>query len=360
MAYRGWVFAISLIVILSVFIGFLYRRKIMLPPVFFILLLFWIAYLMRVITDLETFEVAEVLEMDKGYFYFFTILVTFIPMVAVVFFKPITHNYFMGYLKKLLVLLNLLVFSFVIINFLNTGNPFFRLSITRDGIDFVNPITIGVYASILLIISLFNNNRTLSDYIYIFIAFVNLLLAASKGPLLALLVTSFVGVLFNMSLFYKNVPDFFLKLFLVVIVLGIVLFVFKDLPIIERIINPSVDASSSDRQMIYKESIQQFLDNPVLGSHFIVFNSKAYPHNLLMGVLLSTGIIGLLVILPVFLVYFIVLIRSKFKSPLTLIGLFLFLATLTSGSVFSDTEFWMYLSFIITNQQLFLADSMSN
>ena len=80
-------------------------------------------------------------------------------------------------------------------------------------------------------------------------------------------------------------------------------------------------------------------------SHFLVLKSKMYSHNIIMDILLATGIFGFVLLLPVFLKAFSIFWKDRFSSPITLIFLYLFIMSFFSGSIYSSSE--LFLCFLL-------------
>jgi len=351
--YRGINLIISLLIIGYVTWKSIDNKKTILHIGLAFFILFWIIYILRLLIDIELFKITENTFYSKSYYYSFTIGVTFLPALAAALLKPIDIFYLINDLKKVLVIFNIAIVLLFFRKIITDGN-FSRFSLERVDVDFLNPITIGTYATILILICLFSKEKKTMDYFYLLVGTINLFAAASKGPMLFAIVVILIASLSNLKLFFKNYMDVILKVFLAFIALPILLFFSSKMLIVNRIINFSSDKSSSIRSEILSNAMSQFFSEPILGSHFLVFKTKFYSHNLLLDVLLANGLVGMLLLLPVFIIFIGILFKNKFRSVFLLIVLFLFFCSNTSGSVYSSNEFWITLAIILTNQYQFI------
>jgi hypothetical protein len=358
--YRGVNLILSLFVIGFVVIRFSEYKKLKLHPGLFFFIAFWIIFIFRLIIDLEIINIHKGGFFSKSYYYSFALGVTFFPALAASLLKPFNYNYFINDLKKVLIIFNLMIALLYVKELILSGGSSSRFSLQKGEIDFLNPITIGTYAGILFLICVFSPKKKISDYFFLFIASVNILAVASKGPILFLIFVVGIASVKNLHLFFKNKLDFILKLFLgsTLLLLG---FIFSpNMVILNRFLNYEADQSSSIRKAILSDAMEQFASSPIFGSHFLVFKSKFYSHNIIIDILLSNGVIGMLILLPIFVIFFTLLIKNQFKSIVLLIILFLFLCANTSGSVYNSNEFWIIMAVLIANQHQFLNYSDSS
>lgn len=128
------------------------------------------------------------------------------------------------------------------------------------------------------------------------ISLVLMLRAASRGPLVTM------AVVFLMYLFsrMKN------KVLGIIIALTLILVIWFNMSTIlellgrispmmeQRMAAAMYEDDSSGRDVLYKQAIDMFLQNPVFGKQFIL-NSGIYSHNSILDVLIALGLIGALV-----------------------------------------------------------------
>jgi len=219
--------------------------------------------------------------------------------------------------------------------------------LTKNNFDFLDAISIAVYSGLLVLVCFFKEKTTKLDYLFLFIGLFNVISTASRGPLIFLILTIVCAIFFK---FQKR----FLKLFLILILIFIAaqslsFFLAENQPLISRISNSSSDQSTANRIKIILEWKNQFWNSQILGSHFLVVKSKMYSHNIFLDILLSTGIIGLILIAPAFLLFIYKIIKNKFETLIGIIALFFFLNTFTSGTIYNMNEFWIIFILILNN-----------
>ena len=127
-----------------------------------------------------------------------------------------------------------------------------------------------------------------------------------------------------------------------VLIIGIIT-VFTNTPVTSRMSGALDDPSTTDRVSLIKDSIQQIIESPLLGSSFVDLKSGYYPHNIFLEAPMAFG-------LPFSMAVFLLLAYGSLfawralNSNFDLIGL-LFLqglvAGLTSSSMFAATGLWI-------------------
>ncbi len=357
--YRLFNLVLSILIIGQVIVNTINNKKIETNISFLILLAFWLLFITRLIIDIEVYDLYLITSYAKSYYYLYTLCVTFIPMIALSFLKPIDFNYLIKDLKNILFFFNLAITALYFYQLLLGSGAIFRFYLTRGNVDFLNPITIGIYASFLILLSLFSKQRKPIDFLFMVIGSINLIAAGSRGPLLFTLIVISIALAYNFKLFFKNHTDFLLKFCLLSSALIVFLFFFNSI-IFQRLFNFASDDSSLIRKSILNEAMNQFMSNPIFGSHFLVVNSKSYSHNIFLDILLANGVLGILVISPVIIGLFWIFIKNKFKSIFLLIVLLLFLCSNTSGSIYNSYEFWLTFAVVLANQSQFINAKINN
>lgn len=345
-ALRGFNALTSLLII----INFFSLKKHKVKPVFILLIGFWILYIVRLVIDLEYYEIHEGTGSEKSYYYLYALLITFLPMVAAGLIYPIDFDKIISHTKKLLVVFNVAILILYIKELFWGEEPVYRFYLKTKDFDFLNPITIGVYAALLLFISFFNSKKSKWDYLWILISFINLYSSGSRGPILFFILILIIVVIVDPNRFFKSRNDLILKLVGIIIVsVSIVAVLLNNSAFVDRITNFSGDQSSKIRLSILDDAKHQLSTNPFTGSHFLVVESKAYSHNMLIDVFLSNGILGALLFIPILFLFFKLIIKSKLQSTFIIITLFLFLNTLTSGAIYNSYEFWIAFSLLLAS-----------
>ena len=176
-------------------------------------------------------------------------------------------------------------------------------NIAFDTIGYVHLGTTGVILSLFILsrkkLLLF---KKLGIFLFIGISLFSMLRAGSRGPIVALI---FV-MLFWLFVRGKNI----LIGTTIVIVSGTLLFISmnsllnsigKISPIMEARLKLTIyEGHTSGRDPLYQEAIQAFLDKPILGKQFALFNNQGgfiYSHNIILDTFMGLGIIGGFVII---------------------------------------------------------------
>lgn len=181
------------------------------------------------------------------------------------------------------------------------------------------------------------------------IAFLVMMRAASRGPILALVCV--IGF-YIFSISKRRIVGVLLLLFLIITTL-----IFLDY--VENIINeisPALsqrifdrDDALSDRSPLYYMGLQGFFINPFIGSRFAL-DGGHYPHNIFIEVLMQSGIIGFFIFLYITfkILYFSFIIikkRSKY-SWISLLFIQNFVLLLSSGSYVTNSVFCLTLCMV--------------
>jgi len=319
--------------------------------------LFLIFYLVRLVFDLEVYHINEitVIPSAKNYFYLYAIGVTFIPMIAAFTITKLDFNFLKIYLYRYLITLNtLLIIIFFVERFINNQTGY-RFIVTKNEVEYFNAISIAVNGGLLVIMSFLNISKSKFNYILIGVGFFLILTTASRGPILSIL----ISLIF--ILIFKDKKINIKYLYLTFVMAGTVLvnylmtLFFSDYFIagnafFHRLNNLNDDQSTISRLKITKDAFSQILDSPIFGSHFLVIESKMYSHNILLDILISTGLLGVLLIIPIYLFFAKNIIYKVPYTYITVIGFFYFLNTMTSGSIYNNYEFWIIFAVIIGYQ----------
>jgi O-antigen ligase len=348
---------ISLFIILK---NFLFKKRNILNISIFCISVFLILYSLRLVYDIYF---KQILFNNDIYFpqifWFFTVFFPSFSLILTI--NSIDKN-------QLIKTLHLFIYfsSFcILILILNIiKGDFSRIfSIRMFEIYNLSPITISFYGSTILILSFYNIYFTINkkysmffDYLGIIFGILLLFIGASRGPF----ITSAVIIIF---LIFKKIKISNNKLFLVlkIIFFTILLIIFlnkkldtDNLLVLDRVLTTINDGSNNqndERFIMWSSSFDQFLTDPIFGNSYLEKNSKWYPHNIFIEVLLSTGLIGFfLFIIPIAItfIYFIKsknILNDKYYSHIFLIFIADLFSYTTSGGIFMANDF--FLIFII-------------
>jgi O-antigen ligase len=222
----------------------------------------------------------------------------------------------------------------------------------RNEFYYLDAITIAVYGSLLILTSFLSKDKRLINYLWITLGFFIVLTTASRGPIISIL----LALLFILIFKDKKFSIKYLHLTVALTISTIAnyatsIFFAKEYivgnPLIYRLSNITEDTSTISRVKILKDGFQQFLEGPFFGTHFLVIESNMYAHNLLLDVLLATGILGLLLLIPIFMIFVRNILSKTHQVFLSVIGFYLFLNTLTSGACYNMTEFWIIFVLVV-------------
>jgi len=178
--------------------------------------------------------------------------------------------------------------------------------------DKLNPISLGIMASnaLLILYCLWQDGqvrtlwrRGLATLLGV-LALAGLVLSGSKGPTLALLMSLLIFHLFPLTI--ARTVRVLGTTVVVLLVLGLAVYQLNnvvEINLITRFMDlvtgQNNDRSNQERLWAYNAAWGQILEAPVLGSALVENAMRYYPHNLLLEILLSTGVIGMLLFMLV-------------------------------------------------------------
>jgi O-antigen ligase len=139
-------------------------------------------------------------------------------------------------------------------------------------------------------------------YFVMILGLIVLLRAGSRGPLLSLI--GLVSIFLLSISKKKSFSIFLFILFLVILYFSIdyiLYFIGEISPILyERFISKSESGQFSSRNFVYEYAINSFLDSPLLGKYFAIYNGHGgftYAHNFILDSFMQLGVFGGLLIL---------------------------------------------------------------
>jgi O-antigen ligase len=219
----------------------------------------------------------------------------------------------------------------------------------------LNPITSGHIAvsGLILILSsalgYAQNIRlhTVTILSFSIILLLTVMMSASRGPMLSLLIVAVVMLFYKVSL-KKIILIIIASIFLI----SIYMIILSDTSLIQAN-RFSVDFGSEGgggeaRVLLWKTGVDIFLQNPFFGGN--TTTTIGYVHNIFIEVMHSMGMIGtLLFSFLLFRVFKTIYLLLKYKHRMAWVGfLFIqhFIASLLSGNIYSSDYFW-YLFVIL-------------
>lgn len=339
------------------------------------IIVFFLIYACRLIIDTQ-FRNIDMIFYSNSYLYLYYFLLTVLPCLAVITLIPFTDKEYM---------IKVFFYSLIICNlsysvyFLTEGvesliEQLSQRAEVKGEVDdiavVINPITVGVFGASLIMFAVaklivskqLNFVPKLMYSICCIVGVSNIFLSASRGPVAVVLLVGMVLGAFYFK--YNGVKlKFFVQLGIVLLVLvisfkstlGKVINV-EDVFLFKRLenFNESIESGEKEaRSYSFEGAYNDFADSPVVGKQFVGTYDRFYPHNVLLEVLMATGIFG-----GFFFIWALFRVFISFKNTwytqgskidliILAIGLCNFIIGMTSGSIPSAPEFWILLTVLI-------------
>lgn len=367
--YRSIIALFSLYII----IGALLKNNFTIFKATLPILMFLLVYLIRIIYDTIIIGIETTHKLIEIYSFYLGNI--FLPFIAIILsFKYLNKEKLVRLSFFTLALSNV----FIIITYFNQINwvisPeifLYRATINgNDGIvDIVNPITFGLYGGLLFIFSLCNlvlleNKSVVKNkylmFFFLVLGLLNLILSTSRGPMLFAFLSMVLLMYYHTVKAKKNFRFYFGYLSKAVIFVLFLIFIFNflknnniELGIVTRMLDTkdSVESGDSeDRNLLYNEAFSMFLEKPIFGNQMNL-RSHTYPHNVLLELLMSTGIFGTLIYFIGFGFVISKILNFKFYDTYFLVFVCLFTVfyglSLTSGNLYQSVESWCFIAIIL-------------
>jgi hypothetical protein len=245
-----------------------------------------------------------------------------------------------------------------------------RAQVTQDDPDLavLSPLTYGYMGSALAAFSLARlclipgdgAFRRISLLTLTFLGLANLIMGASRGPFFGfVLALLFLGWRLAKPGASRNEPPRMLSWALlgVPVVALFMLSISDQLPtfLFDRLFTFAADRSSGireERDYQFAGALRDFVESPVIGRHFVSSYDRFYPHNIPLEVLMATGAVGgtlfalSVAALVVSLRKLLLGTHEIASAPLAMAGICLLSSGLTSGSIHSSPEFWIFFALL--------------
>jgi O-antigen ligase len=214
-----------------------------------------------------------------------------------------------------------------------------------------NPILISRFGALLIFtFSISYNQKHFYKITGIFLGLILFAVGGSRGPIFALFFTYIIY-------FFVNPKRSFVKIALfstVILFISFVAVVPKtEISLFERF-NIEELRNLGNRADHWKESINTIIKYPLFGNQIWQGKNLTYPHNLFLEASISTGILGLSLLLISLLKTTKNIFLSK-NNPIYRILTFTFilqtLFTMFSGAIYSNFEFWYFLALTLSLKQ---------
>jgi hypothetical protein len=354
------------------------KRILVIPQRFWLVLIFWFFYSFRILIDLYLFEIrfSDNDNIRVVGFSFGNILFPMIMLIINV--ESINYKFLSKYIYYLLCIANLLIVFTVIFLYQNISNVLLtRATISNDvNNDVLNPILISYLGALLFsttLCILFFKLKSRNKAIYMFfllVGLLNIIFGASRGPVVLVIVNIFIILLIKIK---KNIKNLFFGLIIIFFVTILIYFL---LPYFLNILNINLDEiaiinrfteyseESEERIIQYSVAWNDFLDSPIIGKQFVSTYKNFYPHNIILELLMATGILGFSLYMAFAYKALSVLRYFSSNSFYHYILIYLcyvsaFVSNLFSGNLFQSIETWILLvvcielNYRFTNSRLF-------
>lgn len=353
--YRaGYLFMALVIILIELLVQLLEEKRysVYLLP----LTLFWIAYIIRMYHDFFIVGFSKGYA-SKGFNFFFQygFLGSFLPAFAMclvvnkIDFQRVFKN-----LRMLSVFVLACLFYVIYIEF-GIGIEVFLMRFALGGEEaIINPIILSQYGGFIAVLAFYSmcfNKTNLYDLGLWILGVILLILGSSRGPLIAFLGTHLLIIGYIIKIRFKSLKMWgYLLLALMLFIMGFIYFVvpvLDNILLFNRVESSFNEGSGLDaRTLQWTSAWNQFLDSPIFGDLIVERAINFYPHNLVLEVLMSLGLIGgfiFLVLLWKFLRnYF--LIKDIYKRFIFYIMIVHFLYAMFSLSIISIPQFWCALA----------------
>lgn len=179
----------------------------------------------------------------------------------------------------------------------------------------------------------------LLDLFLVLLAFYGVLLGSSKGALICLVLCTLISI-FSSRQFFSFTTALTVA---VMIIAAPKILALSGSNILERFSSVGSANSSHERLTYYQDSFAEFLKYPIFGGRIEV--SGIYPHNIILESLMSTGLVGtlLLIILMTTVIARLVKIRSKGINIVTIVVIHGFVMLMVSDSLWSGILMYVAL-----------------
>lgn len=311
-------------------------------------------YIFRLIDNLYLRRVYSNTFPEPITYFLYLFILNIIPCLAIGFCKDVNYDFVFRWGYRILFIVLLLSLWYNLFsgiektsNLRNTGN------------DIMGALSYGHYGVTFSIMSLVRISsrqgvkKTLYLSAYVFGIFV-MYLSGSRSPLIALALCTMI-YLFGSSGLLRG------ALLMSLIITPFVIF-WKDIEVwlsgfhsgfIQRVLLSFESGDSSGRDVIYEAMWEQIKESPIFGRYFVVKSGEYvgyYPHNMILEVLGSTGIIGgifFIIWLVKMIIKSIRFINTKDERVwIALLFLQYLLFGMSSKALYTNTNFW-YFAFLL-------------
>ncbi len=264
----------------------------------FLFLFFWIIYFLKVLYT-ETI-ISNGLGRDWYEYILYSIIYVVIPFVAFfsIDYEKVKNIVLSGFIASgfALGLISTILYG----KFLLQGVGRLNMITYQTGQEVLSPLALSYSGALTLVLCLYNliiikpNSKIYKIYllITILLSFVMFLLGSSRGSVIALALT--LPFFIWLSPLRKKIKLIFSGFILVPIIFLAI--EFSGSSIVERISNTKEDRGGG-RNVLWENAINHFMENPLIGGKIEI--GGIYPHNIIIEILMATGVLGLFFMIPV-------------------------------------------------------------
>ena len=114
------------------------------------------------------------------------------------------------------------------------------------------------------------------------------------------------------------------------------------------------DVTANIRLNVIMSSISQFMESPLVGSGHVEEMSGNYPHNLFIDAAISTGLIGLFIVVFVFIKSWLIGIQRARSGNLFLFLILVYwmIEVQFSGAIWSNVMLWLSMALVLSSRSL--------
>ena len=339
------------------------------------LILFFFIYSIRLIVDIEIRGI-HMAFYTNSYIYLYYFLLSVLPCFSLMTLAPnIDFKKLLDIIFVFLILINVTYIAYFISSGTEGLIAQFAGRVNVKGEDghataVVNPITVGVYGSSLSLFCLSSLilpiKRTFRSNFFLLscipLGLINLFLGASRGPMFGFVCLSFVCFVFYFKSrrFSANSMIKFLILGALIIftifLIASTYFADTEIFLFDRFVTMFENMGSGEketRDYMFEDAIQCFVDSPIIGKQFVGTYSNFYPHNVILEILMSLGIVGAITF--IFVLLRLVISTKKIWDgkinynyfPIFILAGCNFLGAMTTGGIITSPSFWIFITLII-------------
>lgn len=349
------------------------KNKSVINPLSFPLIIFFLIYSVRLFVDTSFLDIPMKNEYTHMYLYLYYYALTVLPCISLFAVKDqLNFSQIVKYSGVFLVLINI---SYLLY-FVSQGSGTFLLMLssraevysdTLEGGTVINPIIVGVFGASLALFEIsklvqlikVSFARKFFGLLFITMGIANIMLGASRGPVLILILGSVI-----LGAFYFKYRYFQASKLLSLVGIGFVfLYIFQvfvgslfsdsEIFLFKRLSDSVGSNVKEARDYSFQGAINDFLDSPIIGKQFVGTYDNFYPHNIYLEVFMATGVLGALffywALYQVFHTQKLLwrMQLPEYYLPLFIIGIANLIVGLTSGGISTSQQFWIFLTLLI-------------